>query len=164
MTSFGKRRFAIASSLLAGTVALPAAADTDTDVLTVMVTVQEACEISGSTLDFGTYTGGQENALNGQGQISYTGCAAGTLVIDFDGGTSGDVQSRQMSGDAGGTLGYQLYRNASRTQVWGTGANALQVQLIEPGAGNIAVYGSIPGGQIAAAGNYTDTVNVTLTF
>jgi spore coat protein U-like protein len=69
-----------------------------------------------------------------------------------------------MASNAGGTLGYQLYRNSSRTQVWGTGANAQQVQLLQAGAGNIPVYGSIPGGQAAAAGSYTDTVNVTLTF
>ena len=163
MTSSGMRRLALASALAAA-FAVPAMADTDTDVLTVMVTVQEACAISGSTLDFGTYTAGQQNALNGQGQISYTGCAAGTLVIDFDGGTSGDVQARRMASNAGDTLGYQLYRNSSRTQVWGTGANAQQVQLLQPGAGNIPVYGSIAAGQAAAAGSYADTVNVTLTF
>lgn len=163
MTSSGKRRLVLAT-ILATSFVVPALADTDTDVLTVMVTVQEACAISGSTLDFGTYTGGQQNALNGQGQISYTGCAAGTLVIDFDGGASGDVQARRMASNAGGTLGYQLYRNSSRTQVWGSGSNAQQVQLLQAGAGNIPVYGTIPGGQAAAAGSYTDTVNVTLTF
>ena len=163
MISSGNRRLVLASALAAA-FAMPALADTDTDVLTVLVTVQEACAISGSTLDFGTYTGGQQNALNGQGQISYSGCAAGTLVIDFDGGTGGDVQARRMASNAGGTLGYQLYRNSSRTQVWGIGANAQQVQLLQPGAGSIPVYGSIPGGQAAAAGSYADTVNVTLTF
>ncbi|WP_407925493.1 spore coat protein U domain-containing protein [Geminicoccus flavidas] len=32
------------------------------------------------------------------------------------------------------------------------------------GGGTIPVYGRIPGNQTVPAGNYADTVNVTLTF
>lgn len=163
MRSSSKRRLVLAAVLATAT-ALPAAAGTDTDVLTISVTVQEVCAINGSALDFGTYTGGQQADLNSQGQISYTGCAVGTLTIAFDGGGSGNVDARKLVSSGGGNLAYQLYRNSARTQVWGTGANAQQVQLLQPGAGNIPVYGRIPGGQTATAGSYADTVNVTLTF
>jgi spore coat protein U-like protein len=36
--------------------------------------------------------------------------------------------------------------------------------LLVPGSGSVPVYGRIAGGQNVAAGTYTDTVNVTLTF
>jgi spore coat protein U-like protein len=32
------------------------------------------------------------------------------------------------------------------------------------GSGNVSVYGKIPGGQVAAAGTYTDTVVITMDF
>ena len=125
--------------------------------------MQEACSITGGTLDFGTYNSGQQADASAEGSISYINCAAGTLDIALDGGTSGDIQARQMAnGDS--TLQYQLYKNSAASQVWGTGSDALQQQLLVPGSGDIAVYGRIPGGQNAPAGTYTDTVNVTLTF
>lgn len=161
MLSSTKTRLFLAAA--AALVAAPAAADTDTDILTVRVTVQEACTIAGGTLDFGTYNSGQQAEASAEGSISYNNCAAGTLDIALDGGTAGDVQNRQMAnGDS--TLGYQLFKNSAASQVWGTGDDALQQQLLVPGSGDISVYGRIPGGQNVPAGTYTDTVNVTLTF
>jgi spore coat protein U-like protein len=69
-----------------------------------------------------------------------------------------------MTNGSGGSLNYQLFRNSARSQVWGSGAEAQQVVLLVPGSGNVPVYGRIPGSQNVAAGAYSDTVNVTLTF
>jgi spore coat protein U-like protein len=161
LSSWKPRRFLAAAVVACA--AAPAAAGTDTDVLTVRVTVQEACSIAGTTIDFGTYSSGQQAALDAQGNLNYTGCAAGTLTIALDGGASGSVTGRQLTnGDA--SLGYQLYRNSARNQIWGTGSDALQQVLLVPGSGSVPVYGRIAGGQNVAAGTYTDTVNVTLTF
>ncbi len=162
MLASWKSRLLLAAAVVAFAAA-PAAAGTDTDVLTVKVTVQEACTIAGGTIDFGTYSAGQQAALDAQGSISYNGCAAGTLTIALDGGVGGNVANRRMSnGDS--TLNYQLFKNSSRSQVWGTGADALQQMLLVPDSGSIPVYGRIIGGQNVAGGTYTDTVNVTLTF
>lgn len=157
-------RFAFMAAFLAFTASPSFAATSDTDTLTIKVTVQEACTIAGTTLDFGTYTGGQQDALNAQGQLSYNGCATGTLTIALDGGAAGDVANRAMTREGGGALAYQLYRNSGRTQLWGSGAEAHQVVLLVPGSGAVPIYGRIPGGQEAAPGAYTDTVNITMTF
>jgi len=163
MLSSAKPRLFLAAAVLAITAAPAFAAGTDTDVLTVRVTVQEACTIVGGTLDFGTYSSGQQTALDAEGTISYNSCAAGTLTIALDGGSAANVNNRRMaSGDS--QLGYQLYRNSARSNVWGTGDQALERVLLVPDSGSIPVYGRIPGGQNVPGGNYTDTVTVTLTF
>ncbi len=60
---------------------------------------------------------------------------------------------------------YALYSDSGRTTVWGNtvGTNTVSgtyaiAQL------PLTVYGSIPAGQSIPAGNYTDTVTVTITY
>lgn len=165
MTSSATPRLLLAATLFAAAAAVApaAAAGTDTDVLTVRVTVQEACTIAGGTLDFGTYNSGQTTAQDAEGSVSFANCAAGTLQIGLDGGTAASVNNRRMSnGDS--QLNYQLFRNSARTAIWGTGEQALQQVLLQPDSGSIPVYGRIAAGQSVPAGNYVDTVTVTLTF
>jgi spore coat protein U-like protein len=144
--------------------ASPAFGGTATDTLSVQVNVQNSCSVGGTTIDFGTYSSGQQAAVDAQGNISFSGCPAGTLTISLDGGGSGNVISRRMSGGSGGSLSYQLYRNSARNQIWGTNGDALQQVLLVAGSGTIAVFGRIPGGQEVAAGGYTDVVSLTMEF
>jgi spore coat protein U-like protein len=162
MSSSWKPRLFIAGALVV--LAGASVSAQETDVLTVQVTVQESCSIEGSTIDFGTYSAGQQAALDAEGTISYTNCAAGTLTVSLDGGTVGTVANRSMGNGNGDSLSYQLYRNSARNQVWGTGGEAMELVLLVPDSGSVPVYGTIPGGQNVPAGSYSDTVNVTLTF
>lgn len=143
--------------------AQPTRAGIDTDVLTVTATVLSACSLSGgASLNFGTYTTGQPSNSDVNGTINFVNCS-GTLTFALDGGSSGNVNARQMRNGAS-ILNYQLYRNPPRTAIWGLGADA-QVHLQLGGqSGSVTVYGRIPGGQVVPEGTYTDTVNVTLTF
>lgn len=142
-----------------------ARAQTETGQLTVSATVLSGCALTGGTLDFGAYTSGQAAALDAAGQISFVNCS-GELTFELDGGTAGNIDNRRMSGpDA--TLSYQIYSNSARTSVWGTGARAFVLPLpsgATPSSGNLTVHGRIPGGQAVPGGNYTDIVNITLTF
>jgi spore coat protein U-like protein len=140
----------------------PVRSATDTDVLTVTATVLSACSLSGGTLAFGSYASGQTENADVDGTINYVNCS-GTLTFALDGGGSGNINARQMSNGAN-RLSYQIYRNAARNAVWGTGADAQTQILLETRNGSVTVYGRIPGGQVVPAGTYTDTVNVTLTF
>ena len=140
----------------------PVRSATDTDVLTVTATVLSACSLSGGTLTFGSYASGQTEDADVDGTINYVNCS-GTLTFALDGGGSGNINARQMSNGAN-RLSYQIYRNAARNAVWGTGADAQTQILLETRNGSVTVYGRIPGGQVVPAGTYTDTVNVTLTF
>ena len=140
----------------------PARSGTDTDVLTVTATVISACSLSGGSLTFGSYTSGQTSNADVDGTINYVNCS-GTLTFALDGGTSGNINARQMSNGAS-RLNYQIYRDPTRSSIWGIGANAQTQILLETRNGSITVYGRIPGGQVVPAGTYTDTVNITLTF
>ncbi len=142
--------------------AQPARSATDTDVLTVTATVLSACSLSGGTLAFGSYTAGQTDDADVDGTINYVNCS-GTLTFALDGGSSGNVNARQMRNGAN-RLNYQIYRNSARNAVWGTGADAQTQILLETRNGSVTVYGRIPARQVVPEGTYTDTVNVTLTF
>ena len=144
-------------------VAAPTAvAATDTDALTVSVTVQSGYSLNGGTLDFGVYVSGQATDLDATGAIGFTNCN-GTLVVELDGGGSGSVMERRLRSGSDG-LSYQLFRSASRSAVWGSGSEAQEVILLTPQSGQVQVYGRISGGQSVPDGIYTDVVNVTLNF
>lgn len=159
------RRIATAA-VLVGAAALdarPAAGGTETAVLNVTATVTSNCSVSGGTLAFGTYVSGQQANLDVQGTINYVNCAAGVLTFELDNGANANGSQRRMKSGQN-FLNYEIYKTSARTSRLGSGPDGLQVQLLQGGGGNVAIYGRIPGGQNVPAGSYTDTVTITLTF
>ena len=156
----------LAGTIVLGVALAPMAAlsETATATLTLEATVVDSCGLNGSALGFGSYTSGQAENLDASGNITFTSCPAGTLTFELDGGQSGNASARSLSNGSGGSLGYQLYTDSARSDMWGSGGDANSMLLVVPGSGSISVYGRIPGGQTTAAGSYTDTVNITLTF
>jgi spore coat protein U-like protein len=86
-------------------------------------------------------------------------------------GTSGSYAPRQMaSGPA--RLNYNLYRDASRSQVWGDGAAAtatvngtMRFNIFQfSNSATHTAYGRMPAGQGVNPGNYADNVVVTIAF
>lgn len=79
---------------------------------------------------------------------------------------SGGVAIRDMRWTAGtDRLTYNLFSDASRSQVWGDGTAAAPVVVLgvnrnEPR--QLIVYGRIPAGQDVSIGNYTDAITVTV--
>ncbi len=142
--------------------ASPAMATTATDHLTVTATVLSGCSLTGGSLSFGQYVSGQGQNLDATGQVNYANCN-GNLTFELDGGSAGDVNNRAMSSGSD-KLKYQLYKNSSRTALWGMGTDAFALQLLSTLTGNVNVYGRIPSGQTVPAGTYNDVVNITLTF
>jgi spore coat protein U-like protein len=150
----------LALALAATPLAVRAA--TDTDTLNVTATVRSGCALSGGSLDFGQYVSGQATDLDVTGTIAYTNCS-GTLSFALDGGGSASITARQMRSGTN-RLNYQIYRNATRSAIWGTGSDAQGVTLLTTQSGTVTVYGRIPKSQTVPDGTYTDTVNITLTF
>jgi spore coat protein U-like protein len=74
--------FAALAAVLAFCPWTTATAGTDTDTIAVSVTVQSACALSSSTLDFGTYIAGRTTDLDVEGTIDYTNCS-GTLMFEL---------------------------------------------------------------------------------
>ncbi len=146
------------------TAAFGAEAGTATATLSARVQVEASCRVGDLTLDFGQYRSGQNSPAVTQGRIQITQCAVGSVKVELDGGGSGQIAARKLSGPNGATLNYQLYKDSAKTKVFGRGAKGRTVTIGSSGSASVLVVGRIPAGQTVAPGTYTDTVHITVTF
>ncbi len=139
-----------------------------TSSLSVSATVASNCTISTSALSFGSYDPIVANAtanLDGTGTVTIT-CTKGavtTVGLDLGGNASGTTR-RMASGTE--RLSYELYKDSSRSSVWGNSGTDLNDTGTAPSkaARAFTVYGRIPSAQDVAAGSYSDTVTATVNF
>ena len=124
---------------------------------------------SGGTLvDFGVYIalGGD---LNKQGNLSFNCLPTGlellvNYTVTLSSGLSGNVLERRMYQGAG-SLRYNLFRDAARTQVFGDGNSGTATVAGSCAAlCTVPVYGRLYGAQTGTAGGYADAVTVTINF
>lgn len=106
-------------------------------------------------------------STSGGGSIVVT-CTPGlaiSIAMDY-GVNGGSSSSRYMArNDSSDTIAYQLYQDAGRSIVWGTGSLAYGVSSFPTGTQTYPVYGRLFSSNIQpSAGTYTDTVTVTLTY
>ena len=96
---------------------------------------------------------------------------AGTIVVVATSGTPYTLSMAsanasgaqfQMKSLLGNALQYNLYSDSARTALFDATHTVTKTGSALPQTTN--VYGSIPAGQSAPAGAYTDTVTVTATF
>lgn len=88
-------------------------------------------------------------------------CSPASLwaVVEIDDSANTGGQSNRAMKRVGGSelLTYNLYKNASMTNVWGMGGSG-QWLVGSITTRTLTVYGSIPAGQNVPVGTYTDTV------
>ena len=142
-------------------------ASTDNARFQVSATVTPDCSISVTDLSFGQYDPLGQNGsreLDARAGVSMICTREARASIALDYGRSPSAGNRGLiSGEQ--RVAYQIYRDADRTQVWGSGADALQ--FVSAGAQNpqqLVVYARIPPGQEVASGPYSDTVTATVDF
>jgi spore coat protein U-like protein len=134
---------------------------------TATATVAANCTVSASNIDFGSI-GLASNAVNATGVVTAT-CTNGssyTLGLSAGLGTGASFAQRRMTRAGGSeTLGYGLYRDSGRTQVWGDGSGGSStVSGTGTGAAQTStVYATLPA-QSVQVGSYADTITVTVTF
>lgn len=136
----------------------------------VTANIADFCELgTASAVAFGTLTPGAGVPGDTTGTVEWR-CSQGTTAfVAIDTGVRGD---RTMINGAGDTLAYELYKEAAHTNVWGdTGAARLTVNGtgIDPDPtifDTVDVHGLVTTADIdaAAVGNYSDTVNVTISL
>jgi spore coat protein U-like protein len=130
---------------------------------TVNATVTSQCAVSASTLDFGA-VGLLLANTDGTSTVTVQ-CASGAAYqVGLDNGQHATGTTRRMQGP-GGLVTYELYRNTTRTQRWGSTLNTDTVS----GSGNgtnqtLTVYGRVPNQTTPSAGTYNDTITVTVTY
>lgn len=145
---------------------LPASAQTTTATTSFQVTatVLKLCSVSATNLAFGDYT---PTAVSDQTSALTVLCTTNTpytIALNLGTATSPTLRAMTSAGTTT-TLNYLLYRDASRTAIWGetTGTDTYS----SSGTGTnqtVTVYGRVPAAQRPQPGAYTDTVTVTLTY
>lgn len=141
----------------------------------------QTCAATATPLAFGGYVSPGGPRVDSQASITVTCTPAYLLLackqsytITLSHGSTGSPGNRQMAAGSG-RLGYDLFRDASRTSAWGDGGaggpgvggsitTSLLGLLCLPGANNHIVHARIPAGQSVPAGAYTDQVLVTVTY
>ncbi len=153
-------------------VSFGAAAATATSTLEVSATVTDSCIVSTTPVAFGDYNPVAATAVTAEGSVVVT-CSNGTsyqVGLDAGSGTGATVASRVMDDAGAGVLTYGLYTDANWTTAWG---NTVDIDtysdpVLTLGSGESqshTIYGQINAGQnTVPKGNYTDTVNVTVSY
>jgi len=138
------------------------------------------CSIASISLDFGNYDPALTGPDDSVGTVTVT-CrhvAAGATRVNYrvtlSNGTTGTSPTTRQMAAGPGRLGYNVFADPARSQVWGTGSSGTVIAsgsvTIGPGNGNgtrsftHTVYGRIPQLQDAVPGLYNDTLIVTLTY
>jgi len=157
-----------ALALAVGLLASDARAATATSSFTVTGTVVANCTISTGGISF-TYDPVSANASTNAlaaGTVTVACTKGSVTTIDLGNGGNLAAGSRRM---ASGTdfLNYALYKDAARTQVWGTGLAGGTTTAYNAATRNltaITVYGTVPQAQDVTVGAYSDTVIATINY
>jgi spore coat protein U-like protein len=165
------RKYSIAPVVAGILLAAAGAADaaTDTTTFTVTATVGANCFVSATDLDFGSYTGVAALTSTADVNVRCTDDWPYTLTLSTGNGTYG----QRLLSNGTGTLEYNLFSEATYTNIWGDGTDG-STTVGGAGEGLSAanevthrVYGELPNSvanQDAAAGTYTDSITVTITY
>jgi spore coat protein U-like protein len=161
-------RIIAAAAVFVTAVAPPVAlAASSSTTFTVSATVVGSCRVAASNLSFGNYAATAGNSSSSTISVSCTSTSAIPITVQLNQGLNGvlfgSATTRAMSDGLGHTLNYNLFSNSAASTVWADGT-AVVSGTANPTA-SLTVYGKVPGGQSTApAGNYTDTINVLVTY
>jgi spore coat protein U-like protein len=135
--------------------------------LTASGVVANSCKVTANPLDFGS-TSSLKETLSGSTTIAVR-CNYNTkYTVALGGGNSNatDPEQRKMTGGPGGayTITYGLYYQdkSGKTMPWGP-SQGLQYKTFF-GSPDLTVYGRVPPQPAPAAGGYSDTIVVTVSF
>lgn len=157
-------RQATALTLTAISILFSSAAFADDSSLTasadmhVNLTVQKSCQINVADMDFGSHAS-DSGEIDVSADASVT-CTSGTsYMLNSESGRAYSMKNK----DTSETVAYNLYSDANRTSdlattaISGSGSGSAQV---------IPIYGKVAADALvqAPAGDYADTVTLTVTY
>lgn len=144
---------------------LPAAqAATATTTFSVTAHVPTSCSISTAPaeLAFGDYADAQIDETTIFGVTCTSG---GTYTVGLNDGLNYSAPNRRMRiGATANYLNYELYSDSGRTTRWGNAAGSWVEATGDGNEDSYTVYGRLPGSQGLIAGDYTDTITITVTY
>lgn len=129
----------------------------------VTAAVEPACLVSAQPINFGNQ-GVLSNTVDATGTITLTCTANLAYSIALNGGLTGSPPTARQMVLGGSSILYGLYRDAARSNVWGSTAGQVVTGTGSGASQNVTVYGRVPAQPTPAPGNYTDTVVVTVSY
>ena len=152
---------------------LQAEAGTATGNLTVQLTITSSCSIGAATLNFGSDAGTSlvTTALTASTTVSVTCTNLSPYSIGMGQGSNYNTTNRMANGS--NYIDYGLYTDAGLTHPWTTASSSTTCTIANGcylGTGNgsaqsVTIYGQVPTVTTApAAGSYSDTVVMTITY
>jgi len=163
-----KRTFLFLVALMV--VSVPVFAGSQTANVSVTASVAASCTIATLPVAFGAYDPVSANAatdLLGAGTLTVACTKGATTAIDLGQGTNYLAPARRMTAGAAAFLNYALYKDAARTQVWGSamaGGTTYSYNSASRNSVAITVYGTVPQAQDVTTGSYADTVVATINY
>lgn len=134
----------------------------DTANMSVFAEYENVCALLSTTdLDFGQIDNLNRD-LRTNGQISLQCPSRTTWRVGLNNGKYALNNQRRMF-NGKDYINYDLYQNSTLTQKWDSSNNRPQ-GVGTNGQQSIPVYGHVPQQPLKSAGNYSDTVTVTLTY
>ena len=128
----------------------------------------QACTISATSVNFGTYNVFNGSNVDSTGTITYR-CngSAHNVTVGLTQGASATFSLREMQ-KGSEVLTYNLFLDASRTTIWGDGTSGTSMyQIANPPNNtnvNLTVYGRVAAGQDVSAGTFSDTITAVINF
>jgi spore coat protein U-like protein len=141
------------------------AQQTATTTFVVKATVNAVCSVTATDLNFGVYNAQAGSAATSTTVVKAT-CTPGTTYnVALNAGGAGNIYAGRQMTSGPNKLNYQLYRNAARSDIWG---NTIGTDTVTGSGSGLAVdhtvYGSLAAAQVVPAGNYQDTITVTISY
>lgn len=121
------------------------------------------CSVELAPVTFGAVDTRENN--RGTGEVVVRCDQATGFEVAISGGAGGGT--RRMDGPEGGRLDYRLFADAARAVPWGDGGsvdNAVSAASDGTDQRRLTIYGEIPPQSGVPAGEYVDSVQVTLSF
>jgi len=128
----------------------------------------QACTISATSVNFGSYNVFNGSHTDSTGTVTYR-CngSAHNITIGLTQGASASFNQRHMQ-KGSEALTYNLFIDASRTNIWGDGTGGTAVYSLGNPPNNtnvnLTVYGRVTAGQDVSAGSFSDTVTAVINF
>ncbi|MCH8543420.1 MAG: spore coat U domain-containing protein [Alcanivorax sp.] len=136
-----------------------------TYTLQTQVNIQDQCRVETTDMDFGTQ-GLLLNAVDSTSAVRVRCSNQTAFTVQLNDGLHASGGNRRMRSANNHHLVYELFRDAARSQRWGSAAGQ-RVTGTGIGPGNIIelpVYGRVPAAPSAPPGSYSDTITVMVEF
>lgn len=157
------RKIALVVAAAAAVVSTPAlAAGTATGTVAVSLNVSSACSVTAEPLNFGSVSALDAVVVaSSPTTVKCTPGAAYQVYLDYGSNAAATTQ-RKLKSAAGDLIDYNLFSDAGRTLAWGgaTGVTGTGSGTDQP----MTIYGRVPVQAAKPAGDYTDSVTVTVNY